>query len=259
MTKEIAEKLGVELEALQGAFDGYKVMSNEDFDTLKTNLSTETEGLKEKYQLEGQKVGKEILLKELKKQLNLEYEGRKSPENFVNAINEKFANANSEEYAAKIKEVNASKQTLQEEFEAFKVEVKNQEEKRFVNDSLSKEFNQYNGKTSIDINDLMTLYKSKNSVKFDGESLKIYQGDQLLKDDTLQPVSVSESVKSFVEGSYLSNPTAKGGRGEGDSTEPTGKMSHERFEERLKKQGLSPNSSEFMTEINNAYKSGLIG
>ena len=66
INQETADKLGVELDVLQSTFDGYKVMSQEDIDTLKTNASSDSEELKKKYQAEGQQVGKERTLKNIK-------------------------------------------------------------------------------------------------------------------------------------------------------------------------------------------------
>jgi len=258
MTKEIAEQLGIELDALQDAFKGYKVMSNEDFDTFKKNTEVNTEELKDKYQAEGRKVGKELLLKELKDDFGLTYEGRKSKDNLINAITEKFATSSSEEYASKLKELSSKYEAKENEFESFKSEILEKENKRFVSDTLKSEFDQYKGKTSLDTNDLITLFTAKNNVKYNGESINIYDGESIVKDEMMNPLTVQTAIKSFVEGSYLVDQKPQGGRGQGDSSGFNSKMTVEQYSDKLVKEGISAGSQQHSESIVQAIESGMI-
>jgi hypothetical protein len=259
LNQETAEKLGVELELLQSTFEGFTVMSNDDLTSLKNNMTKDSEEVREKYQSEGRKVGKELLLKELKESFNLDYEGRKSKDNFINAINEKFSKATNEEYSAKINELSKALETKAGELESFKSEIKTQENKRLVSDALTKEFNQYNGKTAIPVDDLITLYTAKNSVKYDGESIKIFNGDQVVKDDVLNPVTIQSSIKDFVEGSYLVEQKPTGGRGEGDSKgSGSAKTTAEKYSDNLVKQGIALGSAEHSQKMMDAVAQNII-
>lgn len=264
MNKEIAEKLGVELDALTQAFEGFKVFSNDDFEAFKTNLSGDSQELKEKYQAEGREVGTEIALKQLKEKLGLDYKGRKNLDNMVQAINDKIArdtepsNGEAEEYKKKVSELSEALQSKNSEFEAYKSEVLTKENNRVVTDALQTELNKYAGKTTLDINDLATLYKAKFSPKYDGESIKVYQGEEVIKDNVLNPITIQDSVSSFVESSYLSDMKPTGGRGKGDDAQGSGKMSIEKFEATLERQGIAKNSSAYNEKIVEAVNNGLI-
>ncbi len=259
INQETADKLGVDLEVLQSTFDGYKVMSQEDIDTLKANASSDSEELKKKYQAEGQQVGKERTLKNIKNGLGLEFEGVKHEAKVIAAIQDHIAKGfNDEEYTNKINSLSKTIEEKVAEFESYKSEVAQKENNRVVFDGLNKEFNKFAGKTAIPIDDLMTLYNAKNSVKFDGDSIKIYNGDEVLKNDLLQPVTIEDSVKNFIESNYLTEQKAQGGRGEGDSKGNSGKLSFDKFSEGLVKQGYPVGSMEHNQKINEAVTQGRV-
>jgi hypothetical protein len=264
MNKEIAEKLGVELDALTQAFEGFKVFSNDDFEAFKTNLSGDSQELKEKYQAEGREVGTEIALKQLKEKLGLDYKGRKNLDNMVQAINDKIeadtqpSNGEAEEYKKKVSELSEALQSKSSEFESFRSEVAEKENNRVVVDALQSELNKFAGKTTLDISDLATLYRAKFQPSFDGDSIKVYQGNEIIKDDLLNPVTIQESVSNFVESSYLADNKPTGGRGKGDDAQGSGKMTIEKFEASLDKQGIAKNSSAYNERIVEAVNNGLI-
>jgi len=257
MTNDIAEKLGVELDALQSAFEGFKVIPANDFDQMKSNFQSELEGAKDKYQAEGRTTGQELLLKELKNKFDLDYVGRRSTDNFVNAINEKFANAGSEEFGSKLTEVTKKYEAIEKEFEGYKTQIKEESDNRFINSTLSKTLAEYEGKTTLKGEDLLTLYTSRNTVKKGESGLLIYQGNEIVKNETMQPLSVEDSIKNFVEGGYLKPTGAKGGKGLGDES-PVGKMSFERFEQSLVDQGYNRGSQEFNEQVNQATSNGTV-
>ena len=257
MTNEIAEKLGVELDALQSAFEGFKVIPANDFDQMKSNFQSELDDSKEKYQAEGRTTGRELALKEIKNELGLEYEGRKNTVNLINAINEKFANAGSEEFGTKLTEITKQKDAIEKEFEGYKTQIKEESDSRFVNSALSKALAEYEGKTTLKGEDLLTLYTSRNTVKKGDSGLLIYQGNEIVKNETMQPLSVQDSIKNFVEGGYLKPTGAKGGKGLGDEA-PAGKMSFERFEQSLVDQGYNRGSQEFNEQVNQATSNGTV-
>ena len=78
------DKLKKALEGKEIDFDINALQS--DIDTLKKGYNEEIESTKVK----SQKIGQEILLKELKSDLGFEYEQRKNPENLKKAYAEKF-------------------------------------------------------------------------------------------------------------------------------------------------------------------------
>ncbi len=259
INQETAERLGIELELLQSTFEGFKVMSADDIEALKSNVAQDTEELKKKYQAEGREVGRERALKDIKQGLGLQFEGVKNPQNLVTAINEHLAQgANNEEYTNKINELSKTLETKVTEFESYKSEVAQKENQRIVSDGLNKEFSKFAGKTTIPIDDLFTLYNAKNTVKYDGEAIKIYNGNDVLKDDLLKPVSIEDSVKNFIEGTYLTEKKPKGGRGEGDSSNSSGNLTFEKYAANLTKQGIAEGSAEFNTKISEAVTQGII-
>ena len=78
------DKLKKALEGKEIDFDVNALQS--DLDTLKQGYNDEIESVKAK----SQKIGQEILLKELKNDLGFDYEQRKNPENLKKAYADKF-------------------------------------------------------------------------------------------------------------------------------------------------------------------------
>ena len=68
-------------------FEGVKIMTNSEFDGLVDTYKAEIESTKEK----SQKIGQEILLKSLKEDIGLDYEGRKDPEKLKKAYRKVFS------------------------------------------------------------------------------------------------------------------------------------------------------------------------
>jgi hypothetical protein len=163
---------------------------------------------------EGKKAASEILVKDLKAKYALEFDG-KSVDALMEKYSEKvltdakietpekvkkFENEN-KELKSKLQTAIDEKQTLSKDFndKLFHVETKNQIFS-FIPDN-----------TDIPKEDLADLFMLRHSVKKEDNGIVVYKGDQALKDNVLNPISMKDVVSQFCE-SHIK----KGGMGGND-------------------------------------------
>lgn len=184
----------------------------------------------------------EIQIKDMKKEIGLDFEGKK-PEDFISNFKSKVLSEAKVEPNKKIEELESSlgklRSQLEEKDSAFSELQTNieQDKVKFKAQSLIPELS--NGLTR---DEATSLFFMKHEIKEDG----VYKDGQKLKDNLENPLSLEDSVKSFVQekGWDSRQPSGRGGgaRGEGETTSiPT---NDEEFESYIKEKGWSVGSQE---------------
>jgi len=235
-------------------FEGVKIMTNSEFDGLVDGYKAEIETTKEK----SQKIGQEILLKSLKEDIGLDYEGRKDPENLKKAFIEKFGKPESTNEDVETLRATYAKQ-LQEkelEIESVKGSFQKQADDRVIRESLMKSFDGFKDKTHYKADDLVALALNSNEFKVvDG---KVFQakGGEVIKNDLLQGTTTDVFANSMMsDRGYIKEVT--GGKIEGDKLKG-GKYTIEQFYASQEAQGLNTNSEEVQSNLSAAITAGKI-
>jgi hypothetical protein len=157
MLDKLKEALGEK--ASEFNFDDFQIMPKSDFNTLVDGYKSEIEATKDK----SQKIGKEILLKELKNELGFEYEQRKNPENLKKAYVEKFGKSDEvdADYTALETKFNSYREEKESEIESIKSTYKAESDNKIILDTLRSNFANFEGKTNYKTDDLVTIAKAK--------------------------------------------------------------------------------------------------
>ena len=243
------DKLKKALEGVELDFniDDFQIMPKSDFNTLVDGYKGEIESTKEK----SQKIGKEILLKELKADLGFEYDQRKNPENLKKAYVDKFGKSDdvNEDYTALENKFNTYREEKESEIDTIKSGYKKESDNKVILDTLRSNFAQFEGKTNYKTDDLVTIAKAKGEFSvIDGKVFQSKDGEPL-KNDLLQGVTSDAFVNSIKK--------AEGGKVLGDETKG-GKYSMDEFIASQEAQGVNTNGLEFAENMAAAQKSGQL-
>jgi hypothetical protein len=250
------EKLKKALEGVEIDFslDDLQIMPKSDFNSMIEGYKTEIEDTKVK----SQKIGQEILLKELKNDIGLDFEGRKDPENLKKAYIEKFGKPESRD-----EDIEALRNTFSKEMEAKNLEIesirssfKKESDDKIILASLKDSFDSFSDKTHYSADDLVTIAKSKGEFTVvDGKVFQSKDGE-VVKNELLQGISVDSFASSMMkDGGYIKKVT--GGKVLGDETKG-GKYSLEEFYASQESQGISVNSEQAAENLNQAIINGKI-
>lgn len=280
---QLAETLGVDVADIKAAvessdtvklkLDGVRIIkkdetvySEDDFTTLKTNHSTE---LEEK-QTYSQQVGRELVLKEMKETVGLEYDGRKDPFKFIEAFKVKMTKELGEP-DAKVKsleddlgKVRGEYTTLQEELkvkddeiDVIKSDFKKKEDVGTINTSIHSAYKEKKDLFKFGSDDTAKLYLLENKVK-------VVEGVVVPIDEDGEPrknkLRSNESLENhFFEWAEKTDKFKKpnGGRGD-DFTGVNGVMSTSDFTKAMKSKGIEAGSSEFQRELQKQMKEGTV-
>jgi len=247
------DKLKKALEGKEINFDVNALQS--DLDTLKQGYNDEIESVKVK----SQKIGQEILLKELKNDLGFDYEQRKNPENLKKAYADKFGVKDapaSEDIEALTSQFTKQLEAKDKEINSIKDTYKKESDNKLILDSLKSSFSEFEGKTNYAINDLVTIAQSKGEFSvIDGKVFQSKDGE-ILKNDLLQGVTSEAFASSMMlDNNYIKK--AEGGRVIGDETKG-GKYSMDEFIASQEAQGVNVNSQEFAVNMDNAISSDTL-
>ena len=251
------DKLKQALEGLELDFnlDDLHIMPKADFNYFgRWVYKAEAEEIKVK----SQKIGQELLLKELKEDLGLDYESRKNPEKLKEAYKEKFG-ASTDDSAAEISALqNKFTKELElknEEINSIKSTYQAESDNKTIDEHLRKSFSTFDGKTAYSTEDLITIAKAKGNFKVvDGNVYQAKDGE-VVKNDLLSPVTSDSFVDSMMKGGYISE--VKGGKILGDETKG-GKYSLEEFIAAQAAQGINENGMEFANNLATAQANGTI-
>lgn len=250
------DKIKKALEGVEIDFDldALHVMPKSDFDTLVEGYKGEIEDVK----VRSQKIGQELLLKELKNDLGFDYEGRKDPENLKKAYVEKFGAPESRDEDIEALRATYSQQLQDKdaEIESVRQSFKKEADDRVIRESLTQSFSQFKDKTHYKAEDLVALALNKG--EFSVVDGKVFQskGGEVIKNDLLQGVTVDAFANSMMsDGGYIRK--AEGGKVVGDETKG-GKYTLEQFYASQEAQGISLNGEEAAKNLNDAIVAGKI-
>ena len=250
------EKLKKALEGKELDFnlDDLHIMPTSEFNTLVEDYKGEVESTK----IKSQKIGQEILLKELKNDLGFDYEGRKDPENLKKAYIDKFGASESkdEDVEALRNAFSKQLQDKESEIESIRTSFKKDADDRIIDESLRSSFSTFKDKSHYTIDDLVTLAKSKGEFSVvDGKAFQSKNGE-VIKNDMLQVVTVDSYANSMMNDSgYIKKAT--GGKLVGDETKG-GKYTLEQFYASQESQGISLNGEEAAINLDAAIRDGKI-
>ena len=229
------------------------IRTPEEQTTFETNLKTE--------QI---KVGKEIGMKDFKKHIGIEVEGKdytKIAEAYKESILKDANLSVDEKVAAKDKDIDTLKgtisdlqgryDTLDSTHSTFKSDIK-------VSNSLMAVMPD---NTLLPANDTLTLLKTKMSFGLNENGIVVAKdantGEVMKDNTTLAPIPVKDVVTKF----FNDNPTylkpVSGGAGGGDST-GDGKKTIDTFIEEQTAKGNAPNSDAFNADLAAEQAAGLI-
>jgi hypothetical protein len=243
------------IKALEGKEIDFDVKALQaDLDTLKQGYATEIEDNK----LKSQKIGQEILLKELKNDLGFDYEGRKDPENLKKAYIDKFGTppaAANVDLDALQNSFTKQLEAKESEIESIKNTYKKESDNKTISEALKSSFSAFDGKTNYKTEDLVTIALSKNEFAVvDGKVFKSKDGE-VIKNDVYQTVTSDAFANTMMLDGYIKK--AEGGRVIGDETKG-GKYSMDEFISSQEAQGVNVNSQEFAVNMDKAVASGTI-
>lgn len=204
------------------------------------------------------KRGQELLLKDLKEEHELDYEGRKDPKNFITAYREKIIKEAGVEPDKKYTTLNdkftklqGNYSELESGFDSYKKNEKQKTNKRKINDSM---FSEIPDNVDLDKNDIVAILKSKNSFNLTEDGIEITKnGDSkpLENATTMSNLTLKEFMSTAIK-PYLK--AVEGGRG-GDDGAGSGKAgSFEAFTKEM--EGLG--SQEFNMEMAKRIKEGTL-
>ena len=250
------KKLKKALEGVEIDFDldSLKIMEQSEFDSMVEAYKGEIEDAK----IKSEKIGQEILIKELKNDIGLDYEGRNDPENLKKAYIEKFGKPEgvNEDIEALRATYTKQLEAKDSEMESIKSSFKKEADDRVIKQSLMSTFSQFEGKTHYKPEDLVALALNKGEFTVvDGKVFQSKDGE-VIKNDLLQGTTVDSFAKSMMtDGGYIKKAT--GGKVVGDETKG-GKYSLDEFYASQEAQGININSEQAAKNLNDAISAGKI-
>lgn len=201
---------------------------------------------------EGKKAASEILVKDLKEQHKLEFEG-KTVDKFLQAFSDKVIADAKIEPDKQVSALKAEKKALQDQISGLTTErdtlTKNHAEALFQVEKKAEAFSYIPDNTSIPKQDIIDLYFGRHRVaKEDGVPI-IYKGSTKLVDNVLNPIPLKDSVLQFSEGYKKQAGMGGGDAGGGGGAVPKFKSASEAYKY-LKDKGIEPLSNEGLKLLN---------
>ena len=212
--------------------------------------------LKNEYKTEYHTAGREIAIKEARKELGLEFEG-KTMNNLLEAYKNNILKEAKVEPSKKIEELTndanalrANLTEMQKKFEQKEAEFKAEGSKREINTRLSANIK---GELTLPTEDVLTLFNSKFSTELNDEGKVIIKknGEVLKNKTTMNPLGIEDVMPDFLA------PFAKkasGGAGGEDEGGQVKKGSLEAFYKEMEKAGTAIGSEAFQKEMANRIK-----
>ena len=247
-------KQALEGKELDFNLEDLHIMPKSDFNTLIDGYKGEIESTKEK----SQKIGQEILLKELKNDLGFDYEQRKNPENLKKAYIDKFGKPEqlgNEDVEALQAKFTKELETKEKEINNIKSTYKKESDNKIILESLRSNFSQFEGKTNYKVDDLVTIARSKGEFTVIDDKVFQSKDGEPIKNDMYQTVSSDAFVNTMMLDGYIKK--AEGGRVIGNETKG-GKYSMDEFIASQEAQGVNTNGIEFAENMAAAQKDGTL-
>lgn len=224
LSKETIEKfstlLGVDKTKLENALTSddeveiqptvEKTFTADQFESLQTNLKTSSYN-------EGKTAGQEMLIKQLKTDNELEFEG-KSVDAFLDAYKTKVLTDADKHPSAKIKELNQTIEQFKTQVIPEKDQAINQLKSTIKQQKVMNQVSKYvpqNLPESITRDDALTLITNRLSFDYDDDGNEVVKRDgQVLKNDLLEPIGYKSAIEQFVaEKKWTVKPDGRGGSG----------------------------------------------
>jgi len=243
--KTLTDLLTAEEEVEIKLNDDLVVRTKEAQETLETNIKNESFG-------KGETTGRELVLKEMKATLNLEFEGRKDPSNFINAFKAHVLKEAAIEPSAKIDELTKDVTSLQIQLTESQSSFKTLQEQGQIKDQqLSIDtmiLDQLPGKekTGLSKADMLTIFKTRNERELVDGKLVFKKNGEVLKDDIKNPLGVEAVVKTFSQ-EFIKKENGGGDGGDEPGNPQQGSL--EAFQKEMKENGMNAGSLEFNREL----------
>lgn len=210
LQKAIDSEDEVSLEIVDGSF-----VSDEELTTLKESVFKDAKKVHEG-------VGYDFAMKDLKKDFNIELEG-KDRKKIVAAIQEKIITDAKIEPDKKVNELNISLTNLQEKYEndlgskTKEIDGLNNDLKDYrINGDLTKYIPE--GLNGIDVIDFMTVAKTTAKFEYENDILVVKKGDSILKDKMEKPISPKDYLTELAVSKKWLNVEGRGGGNEPGSS-----------------------------------------
>lgn len=211
LQKAIESEEEISLEFIEGSF-----VSDSELNTLKE--SRFNDGKKE-----GQTIGYDFAMKDIKKDYSLEIEG-KDRKTILDAIQAKIITDAKIEPNKKVDELSTSLSKLQTQYETDlglkDIEIDNLKgdlRDYQINGDLTKYIPE--GLNGIDVNDFMTVAKTTAKFEYENDVLVVKKGDSILKDKMEKPISPKDYLTELATSKKW---LQSAGRGGGDDTGSSG-------------------------------------
>lgn len=219
-----------------------EIFTDGEFSTFKENL-LDSHG-KTKYE-EGRKIGNEILLKEMSREVGFEIP-IKDPNEFITKFKSSILETAKIEPNKKVQELETSLSNLQKKLDekdgeiAKITEQSKQKETRLKVQSL---FPDLSEKIGLNPEDMATLFFNKGyEVKEDG----VYRDGKILKDARENTLKLNEVVSGFISERKwnVEQPTGRGGGAQGKGATSNLPATLDEYEAYIKEKGINPGSVE---------------
>lgn len=184
----------------------------------------------------------EIQIKNMRKDLGLEFEG-KTPENFISAFKAKILEEAKVEPNQKITELESSLESLRGKLGEKDTEIEGLKNSFSTTERNYKALSIIPELKGLTKEEALILYNSTHEIKEDG----IYRNGEKLKDNMEKAISYEDSLKAFVEEKGWNNPeppTGRGGGAQGGGNDTTLPTNMEEFESYIKEKGYNVGSQE---------------
>lgn len=219
---------------------GRMILPKEDYDLRITNIQSESE-----------KKGEELLLKRLKEDNGLDYEGRKDPNNFVTALKAKIEAESKIEPEKRYSDLKSDfeklqglKETAELNFTSLQENVIKEKNDFKINSSLIKEIPD---NTIIDPKKIVTLLKTEHNFNISDNGIEIIKDGKVLKNEsTFAPLTASEFMKDAIK-PYLK--AVDGGAGGRDNPENFKSGSMEAFDKEMVAKDINIGSEAYSQEM----------
>jgi len=211
LQKAIESKEEVSLEFVDGSF-----VSDDELTTLKENVFKDSKKVHEG-------VGYDFAMKDLKKDFEIELEG-KDRKKITEAIRTKIITDAKMEPNKKVDELSLSLKNLQTQYETdlgLKTKEIDGLNGRLRDHQINGDLTDYipEGLTGIDVKDFMTVAKTTAKFEYDNNVLVVKKGDTILKDKLEMPISPKDYLTELATNKKW---LQSAGRGAGDDTGATG-------------------------------------
>ena len=247
---EVEKSLGLEdgkLAELISSEDNHKVDLSDRVFLPKGDYETRIDNLKKDHE----KVGGELILKAMKEEQGLDYEGRKDPSNFINALKLKIETESKIEPEQRYSELKSNFDKLQvlklesdDKFTNLQESGIKEKNRSMVNNALIKEIPE---NTIIDSEKIVTLLKIDHEFNITDDGLEILKNGKVLKNEnTLSNLTANEFMKDAVK-PYLK--AVDGGAGDRDDINNFKSGSMESFDKEMEGKDVKVGSEAYNTEM----------